>query len=331
MDTNAIVERAKQLKEEADLDGVIELLTDYVEENDDKEAFALYSTSLASKFYLENNINTSDLFSDSVRKYEGMSDELALQASAHMFADMISTTYLNGKSLDDQMNMIYSILQIEIEALGKRLRFIDEFQKQVNCYYNTMVSFGMGSSFYYIFSQFLDWSSELSEKVWEYSIIKAGATVRALKSTYEDIYNEYTKEMNKEGIPAFKTRPVAQADVNFVMSDEDKAFWKGYFELVASTREKELEQYSIITEDENHWMHPECSAWTFLHHKLDEYRDMMTSENYLNSFQALKKIVISESDFTDEIKEARKIIPTIKVLPGAKLFKKIKELLNKKS
>ena len=70
MEANTIVSKAKDLKKEGNFREIVTLLQDYVNENsNDTDALALYCTSLAAKFYLDNGVNTTQLFGSTPRRF----------------------------------------------------------------------------------------------------------------------------------------------------------------------------------------------------------------------------------------------------------------------
>ena len=330
MSTNDIVVKAKKLKTEGRIGEVIELLENYVQENEsDREALALYCICVARKFYLDNNLAAEQLFGDSTIKYQGMSAELALKTSAHFFRDMLAEDYLAEKTYDEKLNFAYAALRNEFEALGELIVSYESFKTQMDKFYSTIMSFEIRDSFYYMFSQFIDWESDLSNNVIQYIVDKVKPIACALMLSEEDIYNTYIQNMNPEKIPPKNTKPVAKADVNLVFSEEVKKFWVDYLELVAKTRENELVNYQEIESNKSHPLNPAFSAWVHVYSKLSDYKGSMSTDKYLEGFEIVRSIRISGDELKKEAQKARKLISTIKVMPGMKIINMVKQIVGK--
>ena len=324
MATNEILERAKALDKSKDSQAVIQLLKDYIKnDSSDKTALAFYVKNLTLKFFLDNKITADQLYGNqSGERYVGLSKEEMLQVSAYHYANALAIDFLERN--DEILNLSYVWLNAEIETLNDYLYEFVDFEKQMDNYYKTLISFGIEP--YYILSQFIDWNSNLSDNMVKYIERKVKPIIQKSVHSDEDIYNSYTKNMKSKPFPAFSKMPKADKGYIFVSSKEEKDFWLGYFQEVKKVKENELKNYRLIAKDENHADHDAYSAYKFVYYKLEQARDELSTDEFFKWFKVITDFAVTEDDFTKKINQANQVSKQIFVSPIVvvkEFFKKI--------
>ena len=325
-----IITKAKELKKEGKYTEIVGLLKDYVKENpNDTDAFALYSTGIASTFYIDSNLNLEQLYGDVKTKYQGYSIDLALRTSSLMLLDFLALDHLDGKSTDEMLNTAYIVLRNEFIALGEIVYPYEVFKKQMDSYYSSITAFKTKSAVYYILSQFIDWESDLSRNILKYIVEKVKPVIETLKISTEDIYASYIEGVNIDIVPKFVDKPKLGGGHTVIKTEKEKSFWVGFFELLATTRKQELEQFRSIDADDNHILNSACSAWTYVYKTLSDCKENITSDAFLEGFELVGSIRVAEDLFTEDLAEASNLAKSISVSASAKIIYIIQEFVEK--
>ena len=331
MSTNEIISKARKLYDEENYERVVEVLKEYVKGNCvDRVALALYYKSSITQTFLDEFVDTQNLYGSAEERYKNLSDEETFRLSCLRFTNLVAHIFLSEDTEEKKRTILFSLLEDEILALGDRLNDYELLKKQLDQFFSVLLRLGYGNDFYKNLSAIVDWNSKASENILHYLVAKS-KEVPPL-ATDKEIYDAYTKDM-KSDICAYEEKPTLNGDklVNTnIKSEEEKEFWKGYFEYVKQVRQEEYEVYKQTTSSENSELFSAYSIGDYVHRAyINAIMKRTVSSDEVAKMQVATgcHMIVdrTETEYKVRILNAEKAYNAVKVNPIAQ----IKGLINK--